>query len=147
MTSERGQATIEWTAVMLLVALVLSAAAAFVPVVDGRSFGSFLAHAIVCAIRGGCDDGDRALAAADGRVVVRATSHDGYQSCKQKQCHNKWTRITGWTRVSKGSHAGHIPLEPLYVRDGHVQLAPDLSLMRPYGYRPLYPGIDLHERT
>src|SRR5436190_4732838 len=267
MTSERGQATIEWTAVMLLVALVLSAAAAFVPVVDGRSFGSFLAHAIVCAIRGGCDEGDPALEAAygtadaelirrfapnivyepgthtlpvdfrrcrshhcsdapddqsldtarssrgtpaaafthvvhrgadtflqywfyypdsnsvlgpssaiwnnsplvlagrypgfhrddwegyqvrlgaDGRVVVRATSQDGYQSCKQKQCHNKWTRITGWTRVSKGSHAGHISLEPLYVRDGHVQLAPDLSLMRPYGYRPLYPGIDLHERT
>src|SRR4051794_21557132 len=66
MASETGQATIEWTAVVLLVALVLGAALAFVPVVDGRSFGSFLAHAIVCAIRGGGDDGDRALAAAYG---------------------------------------------------------------------------------
>jgi hypothetical protein len=266
-TSEAGQATVEWTGVTLLVALVLSAAVAFVPAVDGRSFGSFLAHAIVCAVRGGCDDGARALAAAygtadaelvrrfapnivyepgthtlpvdfrrcrshhcsdapddqsldtarssrgtpaaafthvlhrgaetfvqywfyypdsntvlgpssaiwnhsplllagrypgfhrddwegyqvhvgaDGRALVRATSHDGYQGCKQNLCHDKWTPITGWTRVSKGSHAGHIPLEPQFVRDGHVQLALNVSLMRPFGYRPLYPGVDLHERT
>jgi hypothetical protein len=265
--AENGQATIEWTAVMVLVALVLGAAAAFLPAVDGRPFGSFLAHAIVCAVRGGCDDGDHALASAygpadaalvrryapnivyepgthtlpvdfrrcrshhcsdapddqsldtarssrgtpaaafthvihrgaetfvqywfyypdsnsvlgpssaiwnnsplvlagrypgfhrddwegyqvrvgaGGSAVVRATSHDGYQGCKEKRCHNRWTPITGWTRVSKGSHAGHIPLEPEYVRDGHVQLALNLSLMRPYGYRPLYPGVDLHERT
>src|SRR3954470_97587 len=267
MLCERGQARIEWTAVMLLVALTLGAAVAFLPAVDGRSFGSFLAHAIVCAVRGGCEDGDRALAAAygpadaelvrrfapnivyepgthtlpvdfrscrshhcsdapddrnldtarssrgvpaatfthvlhrgastflqywfyypdsntvlgpssaiwnnsplamagrypgfdrddwegyqvrvgaDGRAVVRATSHDGYQGCKQKPCHNKWTAGTGWTRVSKGSHAGHIPLEPRFVRDGHVQLTVSLALMKPYGYRPLYPGVDIRERT
>ena len=267
MTSETGQATIEWTGILLLVALALGAAVAFVPAVDGRSFGSHIAHAILCAVRGGCDDGDAALATAygradaqlvrrfapnivyepgthtlpvdfrrcrshhcsdapddqgldtarssrgvpaaafthvvhsggetflqywfyypdsnsvlgpssavwnnsplvlagrypgfhrddwegyqvrvgaDGRAVVRATSHDGYQGCKQKQCHNRWTPFTGWTRVSKGSHAGHIPLEPQFVRNGRVRLALDLSLMRPYGYRPLYPGVDLHERT
>jgi hypothetical protein len=267
MSSESGQATIEWTAVMLLVALTLGAAIAFLPVIDGRSFGSFLAHSIVCAIRGGCDDGNGALAdaygstdaelvrrfapnivyepgthtlpidfrrcrshhcsdapddqsldtasssrgvpaaafthvlhrgastflqywfyypdsntvlgpssamwnnsplalagrypgfhrddwegfqvrvGADGRAVVRATSHDGYQGCKQKQCHNKWTTSTGWTRVSKGSHAGHIPLETELVRDSRVQLALNWSLLRPFGYRPLYPGVDLHERT
>src|SRR6476469_6813072 len=66
MSSETGQATIEWTAVLLLVALTLGAAVAFVPAVDGRSFGSYLAHAIVCAVRGGCDDGDTALATAYG---------------------------------------------------------------------------------
>src|SRR4051795_9061975 len=241
MASETGQATIEWTAVLLLVALVLGAAVASAPAGAGRSFGSFLAHAIVCAVRGGCDDGDAALASAygasdaallrrfapnivyepgthtlpvdfrrcrshhcsdapddksldtarssrgtpaavfthvlhrgadtflqywfyypdsnsvlgpssaiwnnsplalfgrypgyhrddwegyqvrveaDGRAVVRATSHDGYQACKQRQCRNKWTASMGWTRVSKGSHAGHIPLEPELVRDGRVQ--------------------------
>src|SRR3954451_18305408 len=68
MLSERGQATIEWTAVVLLVALVLGAAVAFLPVVDGRSFGSFLAHAIVCAVRGGCSEGNRELANAYGSV-------------------------------------------------------------------------------
>ena len=267
MSSETGQATIEWTAVMLLVALALAAAVAFLPVVDGRSFGSFLAHSIVCAIRGGCDEGDRALAAAygpadaalvrhfapnivyepgthtlpvdfrrcrshhcsdapddqsldtarssrgvpaaafthvlhrgdstflqywfyypdsnsvlgpssaiwnnsplalagrypgfhrddwegfqvhlgaDGRAVVRATSHDGYQACKQRECRNKWTASTGWTRVSKGSHAGHIPLEAVFVRGGRMQLAPNWSLLRVFGYRPLYPGVQLPERT
>jgi hypothetical protein len=267
MTSEAGQATVEWTGVTLLVALVLSAAMAFIPAIDGRSFGSLLGHAIVCAVRGRCDDGNRALAAAygpadaallrrfapnivyepgthtlpvdfrrcrshhcsdapddksldtarssrgtpaavfthvlhrgadtflqywfyypdsnsvlgpssaiwnksplalfgrypgyhrddwegyqvrvqaDGRAVARATSHDGYQACKLNQCRNKWTAVTGWTRVSKGSHAGHIPLDPRYVRDGHVELALNPTLMRTFGYRPLYPGVDLHERT
>jgi hypothetical protein len=66
MTSEAGQATVEWTGVTLLVALVLSAAMAFIPAIDGRSFGSLLGHAIVCAVRGRCDDGNRALAAAYG---------------------------------------------------------------------------------
>jgi hypothetical protein len=267
MRSEHGQATVEWTGVVLLVALVLGAAVAFVPAVDGRSFGSALAHAILCSSRGGCDDGRDALALAYGRsdaellrrfapnivyepgthtlpvdfrrcrshrcsdapddpsleanqsrrgvpaaafthvvrrggetflqywfyypdsntvlgpssaiwnnsplalagrypgfhrddwegyqvrigaggqAVVRATSHEGYQGCKQRECENKWTALTGWTRVSKGSHAGHIPLEPQLVRDGRVQLELDWSLLRPYGYRPLYPGVDLHERT
>jgi hypothetical protein len=267
MASQGGQATIEWTGVLLLVALAFAAAVAVVPVVDGRSFGSYVAHAILCASRGGCDRGPDALAgaygpadaallrrfapnvvyepgthtlpvdfrrcrshrcsdapddrsleathsnarvpaaafthvvhrgtdtflqywfyypdsntvlgpssaiwnnsplalagrypgfhrddwegyqvrlSADGSAVVRATSHHGYQGCKRRECENRWTAATGWTRVSKGSHAGHIPLEPQFVRDGRVQLAPDISLLRPFGYRPLYPGVDLHERT
>ena len=267
MASQGGQATIEWTAVVLLVAGVLAAAVAFVPAVDGRSLGGALAHAITCSARGQCDGGDSRLVrayglsdaelvrrfapnvvyepgthtlpvdfrrcrshtcsdapddqsldtgrsnrgvpaaafthvvhtggetflqywfyypdsnsvlgpssaiwnnsplvlagrypgfhrddwegyqvriGADGRAVVRATSHDGYQACKQRPCHNKWTPSTGWTRVSKGSHAGHIPLEPRLVRNGRVQLALNFSLLKPYGYRPLYPGVDLHERT
>src|SRR3954466_4352657 len=268
MPSQRGQATIEWTAVVLLVAGVLGAAVAFVPAVDGRSLGGALAHAITCSARGQCDGGDSRLAraygladaellrrfapnivyepgthtlpvdfrrcrshrcsdapddqslevtastrgrvpaaaftrvvhrgadtflqywfyypdsntvvgpssavwnhsplalagrypgfhrddwegyqvrlGADGKAAVRATSHLGYQGCKRRECHNRWTPVTGWTRVSKGSHAGHIPLEPRYVRDGRVQLALDPPLLKPFGYRPLYPGVDIHERT
>src|SRR3954454_5815312 len=228
MAQEHGQSTVEWTALVLLVALALGALVAFVPVVDGRSLGSSLAHAIVCGARGGCARGNDSLVdaygvsdaellrrlapnvvyepgthtlpvdfrrcrshtcsdadddpaldsfhsnrgvpaaafthvvhrggetflqywfyypdsntvlgpssaiwnhsplalagrypgfhrddwegyqvhvGADGRAVVRATSHDGYQGCKQRSCHNRWTARTGWTRVSKGSHAGHI---------------------------------------
>ena len=267
MASQSGQATVEWTTVVLLVALVLGAAVAFVPAVDGRSLGGALAHAITCSAGGRCDGGNAALVRAYGRAdaellrrfapnivyepgthtlpvdfrrcraqtcsdapddqsldtarsnrgvpaaafthvvhsggqtflqywfyypdsnsvigpssavwnnsparlvarypgfheddwegyqvrlrasgdaLVRATSHNWYQGCKQRICRNRWTAWTGWTRVSKGSHAGHIPLEPELVRDGHVQLMPDPSLLRPYGYRPLYPGVDLHERT
>ncbi|HEV2724333.1 MAG TPA: hypothetical protein VGV10_06840 [Thermoleophilaceae bacterium] len=62
-----------------------------------------------------------------GRVAVRSTSHAHYQWCKHKRCRNRWGPPTGWTRVSRGSHAGHIPL------DGRS--------------RPRLPGRDLRERT
>jgi hypothetical protein len=78
-----------------------------------------------------------------GRALARATAHQGYQSCKFMRCRNRWMPVTGWTRVSKGSHAGHIPT--VAVRG---------NLHRPHGSkpwvvadRPAYPGIDLEERT
>ena len=70
---------------------------------------------------------------ADGDTSVRATAHHGYQWCKQRQCHNQWGDWTGWTRVSRGSHAGHIPME----RHG----------WREHTYTPSYPGVDVDERT
>src|SRR6188508_383259 len=66
MASERGQATIEWTAVVLLVALAFASFLAIGLHVDGRSFGGALTRAIVCAVRGGCDDGREALVSAYG---------------------------------------------------------------------------------
>ena len=66
MSREDGQATVEWIGLVLLVALGLGALLTFGPRVDGRSYGGFLARAIVCAVRGGCDDGRGALAAAYG---------------------------------------------------------------------------------
>ncbi|HEX4760023.1 MAG TPA: hypothetical protein VH256_04445, partial [Thermoleophilaceae bacterium] len=67
MASERGQATIEWTAVVLIVALAFAALLTVgAPRLDGRSYGGALAHAIVCAARGGCDDGRDQLVSAYG---------------------------------------------------------------------------------
>jgi hypothetical protein len=267
MASQSGQATIEWTGLVLLVALALAAALAVVPAVDGRSLGSVIAHSIVCAARGDCDRGSDRLVDAYGRedaellrrfapnivyepgthtlpvdfrrcrshrcsdapddqslevsrsthggvpaaafthlvrsggatflqywfyypdsntvlgpssavwnnsplalagrypgfhrddwegyqvridsggqASVRATSHHGYQGCKQSRCENRWTAWTGWTRVSKGSHAGHIPLETEWEWERARYLV-DLPRRRVTGYRPLYPGRDLHERT
>jgi hypothetical protein len=70
---------------------------------------------------------------ADGTVFARATSHGHYQGCKQAACHNRWVPATGWTRVTRGSHAGHLPL--------------DLAGERPLRLRPRYPGADTEERT
>ena len=67
MVCERGQATVEWTGLVLLVALVLATLAAVAPVVDGRSLGSAVAHSIVCATRGDCDRGNDTLVDAYGR--------------------------------------------------------------------------------
>ena len=66
MADERGQATIEWVALVLLVALAVGALVAVGPHVDGRSYGGFVARAILCAMRGGCDDGRGALELAYG---------------------------------------------------------------------------------
>jgi hypothetical protein len=44
-----------------------------------------------------------------GRAAVRASSHGGYQHCKERSCRNVWGPANGWTRVSYGSHAGHVP--------------------------------------
>src|SRR4051794_31649333 len=266
MCCQRGQASVEWTALLLLVALTFGALVAVVPAVDGRSLGSYLAHSILCAVRGGCAAGDSELARAygggdaallrrfapnivyepgadslpvdfrrcrspdcahapddqdldaarsdtgvpaaafthvlrqggetflqywfyypysdtvlgpshavwsnsplalfgrypgfhrddwegyfvrvdaGGQVYVRASSHHGYQGCKERVCRNKWTAWTGWTRVSTGSHAGHIPLEGQWrVQATLGAEGPRVRAWREY--RPLYPGRDLHERT
>jgi hypothetical protein len=257
-SSELGQASVDWLAVILVCSLSLAALAGFGPSIDGRSFGGFLAHRIACAAAGGCDDGDRALARAygptgaalvrahapnlvyergerqlpvdwrscrrppcasapddpgldahrgargtratvfthvmrrggrtfiqywlyypdsntsfagadraweaswllprirelvqgtgdwpgfhrddwesyqvrlelDGSAWVRASSHRHYQGCKGADCRNRWIAETGWTRVSRGSHAGHIP-----VRGRADRL------------EPVYPGRELRERT
>jgi hypothetical protein len=60
-----------------------------------------------------------------GRVWTRASAHHGYAGRKgfvnnlSQSGHmpeslkaDGWTESTGWTRVSKGSHAGHIPKRP-----------------------------------
>ncbi|HEY7633025.1 MAG TPA: hypothetical protein VH817_20130 [Thermoleophilaceae bacterium] len=84
--------------------------------------------------------------APDGDVRVRASAHHGYQYCKQRQCEDQWGPWTGWTRVSRGSHAGHIPLRThirgVDVRGSFpfVQGSYDIS-------GPAYPGVDIHERT
>ncbi len=81
---------------------------------------------------------------ADGRATVRASSHHGYQGCKQARCANDWTRWTGWTRVSRGSHAGHIPLRD---RGGGLVIDRRGLRLRPHDDEPVYPGLDVQERT
>jgi hypothetical protein len=70
----------------------------------------------------------------DGAVYARSTAHGHYQGCKQAACHNRWVGATGWTRVSRGSHAGHLPLDL-------AGPPPRIRLL------PRYPGVDTRERT
>jgi len=276
MGGEHGQASVEWIALIALLALALAAAIAFVPLVEGRSLGDLLARKIACAVAGRCErepaadalaraygerdaalvrrftpslvyesgtytlpvdyrrcrshrcsdapdrpidvgastrgrvpaaafthvvhargqtflqywfyypdsnstwmgshqaydalppaqvaakvatgsarypafhrddwEGYQVRVDAAGRASARATAHHGYTSCKEFQCANEWGPVTGWTRVSKGSHAGHIPLETQWTR-GIARRHHGAPFRKVTGYRPLYPGRDLNERT
>jgi hypothetical protein len=269
MASERGQASVEWVALVLLVALAAGGLLATVPDVDGRSLGGALAHRLACAVKGGCADGDDALARAygvsdaelvrrhlqglvfepgerqipvdwrecravrcavapddrdldvhrstaghratvftrllrrgdrryiqywfyypdsnttwagsdriwkhsavgqvgrlvtgsdrypgyhpddwegavvrveaDGRTAVRVTSHGHWQWCK-RGCQDRWGPTTGWTRVSRGSHAGHVPVSRSRERTSTadaIRLVP-LEAIEQDAYRRLDPGI------
>ena len=66
MGNQRGQASVEWIAAVLCVSLALGGLGAAAGRVDGRSYGGWLAHTIVCAVRGGCAEERDALAAAYG---------------------------------------------------------------------------------
>ena len=281
-SDEAGQASLEWIGVVLLVALAAAALSAAPPVLDGRSFGGFLAHHVVCASTGRChasereleraygeDDAARVRALApnlvyergerelpvdwrdcrrprcasapddpaldshssrararataftrvlrrrgrlyiqywlyypdsnsalagsdrlwerswilprvrelvagtpdypgfhrddwegvfvrldpDGSTWVRASSHGHFQSCKWRVCHDKWIRPTGWVRVTRGSHSGHVPLrlEPRPGARGESAripryIPPPGSPARPLRRVPLLPGRDLNERS
>jgi hypothetical protein len=85
----------------------------------------------------------------DGATWLRASSHGGFQACMWRDCHDRWARTTGWVRVSRGSHSGHIPYrrEPVWIAPER-QLAPRYVPFRGRPRRiPLIPGRDLDERT
>ncbi|MEA2497236.1 MAG: hypothetical protein QOJ29_5147, partial [Thermoleophilaceae bacterium] len=66
MASERGQASIEWIGLLLVVSIAFAAAVAFVPAVDGRPLGAALARALVCADKQDCHAEQVALTRAYG---------------------------------------------------------------------------------
>ena len=56
--SERGQATVEWSALGLMLALLFATAGFAVARTDAWGFGEGIVHAISCAVQGGCDGRD-----------------------------------------------------------------------------------------
>jgi hypothetical protein len=55
MGTQRGQASVEWVGLLLLVALALGALVAFAPRIEGRSLGRLLAGRITCTVKRDCD--------------------------------------------------------------------------------------------
>lgn len=63
-----------------------------------------------------------------GEVLARASAHHGYSGSRRWPNFNElprgvpgprtdaWTPVTGWTRVSRGSHAGHLVDRPGWER-------------------------------
>ena len=78
MRSERGQASVEWIGLVLLLALGLTALARFTARADAGALGAELVHGLTCAARGGCEaerdgragSGGSAPGGGSGRLVV-----------------------------------------------------------------------------
>src|SRR5437764_297081 len=64
--SELGQASVEWSALLLVLALIFGGLGYAVARTEAWRFGSNLMHALVCAVGVDCDEGEDALARAYG---------------------------------------------------------------------------------
>ena len=56
--SQAGQATIEWSALLLAVGLALAALTVAVARTDAWGLGERIVHALMCAVDGGCEERD-----------------------------------------------------------------------------------------
>jgi hypothetical protein len=85
----------------------------------------------------------------DGSVWARASSHGHVQGCKWRPCAGRWVRSTGWVRVSRGSHSGHVPYrrEPVWVDPGRTGNRRYVPLAGPRRLIPVFPGRGLEERS
>jgi hypothetical protein len=89
-----------------------------------------------------------------GSTWSRASAHGHYQGCKWRECRNEWMRPTGWVRVSRGSHAGHVPFRvtprPHDPHDGPGVprfITPPQSPSPHRPLVPLVPGGNVDERS
>lgn len=72
-------------------------------------------------------------------VSARVTSHGHWQWCKWSACKGEWGPFAGWTRVSRGSHSGHLPARARRRWGWPLTPPKEFELQRP--------GIDFQERT
>src|SRR3954465_11023932 len=101
MSSERGQASVEWIGLLLLLSLAFAALLAFLPAVDGRPLGAAVARALVCAVKRDCQAEGLALRRAYGERdagLVRANAPSiayepgvltlpiDYRRCRSHRC-------------------------------------------------------------
>jgi hypothetical protein len=114
--SESGQATVEWSALLALVALIFVGLAYGVTRADTWRLGDSLLHSIVCTVGGGCDEHD-ALERAYGdeiaslvrryspNVVYERRSAElpiDFRRCRRLECSNGPDRASEIDRSSAG---------------------------------------------
>ena len=73
--SEAGQATVEWSALLLALALACAALAVVVARTDAWGLGERVVHALVCAVEGGCGERDSLDLAYGGELAEQVRRH------------------------------------------------------------------------
>ena len=127
MLSERGQASVEWTSLLLLVALALGAVVALAPRVEGRSLGAAVAHRIACAAGGECvratpvvPELRHADASLPHTTPNTAAGLAGARRVAGALARRAWIACLGYRRYRyERSHPRRLsPLDPIPVGDG-----------------------------
>jgi hypothetical protein len=101
--SEGGQATVEWSALLLVLALLFAGLGYVVARTQAWGVGSDVLHGLACAVGGGCEEGQDALERAYGRetaelvrryspsVAYEAKSAElpiDFRRCRKVECSN-----------------------------------------------------------
>jgi hypothetical protein len=73
--SQQGQATVEWSALVMVLALAFAATGVVVARTDTWAFGERVVHALVCAVEGGCEERDSLALAYGDAVAEQVRSH------------------------------------------------------------------------
>lgn len=73
--SQAGQATIEWSALLLALAFALAALTVVVARTDAWGLGERIVHALTCAVDGGCDERDSLDLAYGGELSDAVRRH------------------------------------------------------------------------
>jgi hypothetical protein len=137
--SQAGQATVEWSALLLVLAVLFAGLAFAVARTQAWGMGEGILHSIVCAVGGGCEDGADALQRAYGAetagLVRRYSPNVAYERssaalpidfrrCRQQDCANgpngpaeidrssSGLPVTAFTRVIDRRPSGR----PLYIQ-------------------------------
>jgi hypothetical protein len=106
---ERGQAAVEFVALVLVACLVLGALVAFAPAADGRAVGGFLVHRLSCAVSGRCDSAERELVRAYGQrdaALVRALAPNLVFEGGERQLPVDWRHCRRAHCASAPDHGG-----------------------------------------
>jgi hypothetical protein len=78
MCGERGQATVEWIGIVLVVAIALAAAARLAPRGDNRTLATTLVHSITCAARDRCGRAQVVGTRSDKRPEPQPPEREGF---------------------------------------------------------------------
>jgi hypothetical protein len=73
--SQAGQATIEWSALVLALAFALAALTVVIARTDAWGLGERIVHALTCAVDGGCDERDSLDLAYGGELADAVRRH------------------------------------------------------------------------
>ena len=134
MRGERGQASLEWVGLVLLLCLVCAVAVATgVGAIDGRPLGAELARALVCAVRGNCEEADDALRDAygeDDAALVRRylpnlvyeprtrTLPVDFRECRSHECSDAPDRENLDVHRASGRNGAPATVFTRLIRDG-----------------------------